>query len=491
MTDIIERKLGYNNKEMLDSLYLIKKTLLTEETINKGTKAKPKLITRKKFDVKPELLERIERSVEFYQTTDEPESICDDLDESEFSMRDYQTEIIKKGTEIILNHGFVHLTMQVRTGKTLTALGICDNLFVDNVLFITKLKAIDSIKEDYAKFNPAYALTVMNYESVHNLPDIKWDVIIIDESHRLGAFPKPSLGAKQVKELIEKNKSMVILMSGTPTPETFSQMYHQVYGIPGNPFSKYKNFYRFADDYVDVKQKKLGGMMINDYSRGKETIIEAMKPYTISFTQTEAGFVVNTEENVLFVKMKDSTYSMIDKLKKNLVLEGKDEVILGDTAVKLMSKMHQMFSGTVKFESGKSMVFDLSKVEYIKSQFANRKIGIFYKFKEELNALKTVYGDGLTTELKEFDSTDKSIALQILSGREGISLRNAEYLVYYNIDFSATSYWQSRDRMTTIDRLKNDVYWIFSEGGIEEKIYKVVTKKKDFTLRHFKKAFMS
>jgi hypothetical protein len=58
--------------------------------------------------------------------------------------------------------------------------------------------------------------------------------------------------------------------------------------------------------------------------------------------------------------------------------------------------------------------------------------------------------------------------------------------VYYNIDFSATSYWQSRDRMTTKDRRKNKIYWVFSRKGIESQIYKTVTNKKDYTLSHFK-----
>ena len=86
-----------------------------------------------------------------------------------------------------------------------------------------------------------------------------------------------------------------------------------------------------------------------------------------------------------------------------------------------------------------------------------------------------------------FNTTPRSIALQIVSGREGISLRKAEALVYYNIDFSATSYWQSRDRMTTKDRLYNKIYWVFSKTGIEKQIYKAVVKKKDYTLNHFKK----
>ena len=105
--------------------------------------------------------------------------------------------------------------------------------------------------------------------------------------------------------------------------------------------------------------------------------------------------------------------------------------------------------------------------------------------------MKKVYGDSLCTDLSVFEDTRKSIALQIVSGREGISLRKAEALVYYNIDFSATSYWQSRDRMTTKDRLESDVYWIFTKGGIEKDIYDAVSKKKDYTLSHFKRDLLS
>jgi hypothetical protein len=180
---------------------------------------------------------------------------------------------------------------------------------------------------------------------------------------------------------------------------------------------------------------------------------------------------------------------LINKLTRDLVVQGKDEVILGDTPVKLMSKLHQLYSGTIKFESGKSMVLDTTKAEFIKETWEGCQIGIFYKFKEELQALKEVFGDELTTELSIFEETYKNIALQIVSGREGISLKKAEYLVYYNIDFSATSYWQSKDRMTTKDRPENKVFWIFSKGGMEHEIYKAVTKKKDYTLAHFKKDF--
>jgi hypothetical protein len=207
----------------------------------------------------------------------------------------------------------------------------------------------------------------------------------------------------------------------------------------------------------------------------------------LSYTQEKAGFTTQIKENVLYCPIKESTLNLIKRLEKDKVIEGKEEVILADTAVKLMQKVHQMYSGTVKFESGNSKVLDTSKAEFIHHHFKGQKIAIFYKFKAELDALKMVFGDFLTTDLEEFDNSDKCIALQIVSGREGISLKNAEYLIYYNIDFSATSYWQSRDRLTTMERLTNDIYWIFTRNGIEEKIYKSVQNKADYTLSHFNK----
>ena len=402
--------------------------------------------------------------------------------------RDYQEKIIGQGSVILEKYGLLYLSMEVRTGKTLTSLGICEKLGAERVLFLTKKKAISSIEDDYKMMSPSFELQVINYESAHKVNlGFKPDIIIADESHSLGAFPKPSSRAKRLKADLKTWKSKLILMSGTPTPESFSQMYHQVYGCLTNPFSEYKNFYRWADDYVVKRQIHYGYKVATDYSQANNNkVIDVMKPYTISFTQQQAGFKSVINEEILEVDMEQRTYDLCKRLKKDKILQGSDEVVLGDTGVKLMQKLHQIFSGTVIFESKKSVVLDYSKARFIKDRFKDKKIGIFYKFTAELKALKEIYGDNLTTELEEFNTTDKNIALQIVSGREGISLKEAKYLVYYNIDFSATSYWQSRDRMTTKERMNNKIYWVFSKNGIEKKIYQAVNNKKDYTLKHFK-----
>jgi hypothetical protein len=79
----------------------------------------------------------------------------------------------------------------------------------------------------------------------------------------------------------------------------------------------------------------------------------------------------------------------------------------------------------------------------------------------------------------------------VISGREGVSLAKADALIMFNIQFSAVSYFQSKERLATINRLNNKVYWIFSKGkdSIERKIYDVVKKKKNFTTSIFIKNY--
>jgi len=402
-------------------------------------------------------------------------------------IRDYQTELSIKANKILTELKIVYLALEVRTGKTIISLETAKLYGAKNVLFLTKKKAISSIEKDYKAMKYTFALTVINNESLHNIAG-NFDLIISDEHHRNGAFPKPN---KMTKDIEERFCTLpMIFLSGTPHPENYSQIYHQFWCSQNSPF-KEKSFYAWAKNFVNIKERNLGYAIVKDYSDGiKERIYPLISPYMVTFSQKEAGFETEVIENVLTVKMDDLTYYLAKKLKNDLVIVSHTgEEIIADTAVKLMQKLHQIYSGTVLFEDKTARIFDLSKAKFIKQYFKGKKIGIFYKFKAEYEALKQVFGYSLTNDLEVFNETDKHIALQIVSGREGISLKEADYLVYYNIDFSATSYWQSRDRLTTMQRKTNEVFWIFSENGIESKIYEKVKLKKNYTSQIFKRDY--
>tara|TARA_R110000787_G_scaffold13633_2_gene42683 strand:+ start:1820 stop:3037 length:1218 start_codon:yes stop_codon:yes gene_type:complete len=402
-------------------------------------------------------------------------------------LRPYQVDISKEASDTLKALKIVYLSMEVRTGKTLTALNTCKLYGAVNVLFLTKKRAIKSIEDDYNNFGFSFKLTVINNESAHKFIG-DYDLVISDEHHRNGAFPKPNKMTRFIKD--NYSHLPMIFLSGTPHPESYSQIYHQFWCSKYSPFTE-KSFYKWAKVFVNIKERHLGYAVVKDYSEAMYSEFKhIVKPYMITFTQAEAGFETKVIENIIKVKMLPITYQLARKLQKDKFIIAQDKrEIMADTAVKEMQKLHQIYSGTVLFEDGSSRVFDLSKAEYMKCNFKSSKLGIFYKFKAEYQALKQVYGDSLTNDLEEFNNTDKHIALQIVSGSEGISLKAADFLVYYNIDFSSKNYWQSRDRLTTMQRKSNDVYWMFSEDGIEEKIYKKVLDKKSYTLSVFKKDF--
>jgi hypothetical protein len=408
--------------------------------------------------------------------------------------REYQLEIASRGVEILRDRKMLYLAMEVRTGKTHTSLLIAEQYQCHSVLFVTKLKAISSIVEDYHQMNHTFNIEVINYESLHKLEDIsEYDFIILDEAHCLGAFPQPSERTKELQHIVRDKP--VVFLSGTPTPESWSQIYHQFWVSQNSPFP-HANFYKWAKEFVNVKQKFIYNRQHNDYSSARESDIRAKCDHLfISYTQEQAGFNQVITEDILPVAMKPSTYHFAKKLIADRVVTGKDgNTIMADTAAKMLGKLHQIYSGTVITDDDdrKAIAFDDSKVKKIKEHFAGKKIAIFYKFVAERAMIVANFSGRIVDTPGAFNAggTDAVYISQIRSGREGINLSTADYLVMLNIDFSAVSYWQARARMQSKDRKTSaKVVWVFAEDGIEQKIYSRVLAKKDYTLSHFKKDF--
>lgn len=408
------------------------------------------------------------------------------------SLRDYQKEIALKAVEVLKSGFTPYLAMEVRTGKTLTAFAVCYLMGYKRVLFVTRKLAMSSISNDYNDIDKYFDLTIINFDSLHKIAS-DYDCIIVDEAHSIGAFPKPSLRTKELKKIIERSNAHVILMSGTPNPESYSQLFHQFW-VCGNrsPFRQHKNFYAWAKIYVNQKLKFLYGKKINDYQEVKSELIRpVIEQYFFSVSQIQAGFNQEIKEEVILLPKHEGIEFVVSSFIANEMYTFKDgKVILGDTGAKKMSKIHQLYSGTVKTEDGEYKKLIADKAEYIKNNYVGKKIAIYYIFISEGDILKS-YFKNWTDNPEEFNqSEDKVFICQIQSGSMGVNLRTADYIIFYNIHFSSLLYWQARARMQDKNRTKESVvHWIFTEGGIEEKIYRTVLQKKDYTLQYYRKDY--
>ena len=207
------------------------------------------------------------------------------------TLRPEQRKCVDEGLIILKRHNLLYLAAEVRTGKTLMSMTIAHEMRWKRICFITKKKAMSSVKADLKKSEYEFdTFTVINFESAAKLRP-EYDLYIIDEAASCGAFPKPGVRTKSLKKLIGKRP--IILMSGTPTAESYSQIFHQFWLSYYSPFSIYKNFYDWAKEYVTVKIKYIGGLPIKDYSKAKdEKVQEIIKHYMITLSQRRLGLRV-------------------------------------------------------------------------------------------------------------------------------------------------------------------------------------------------------
>lgn len=406
------------------------------------------------------------------------------------TLRDYQEQLVSTGLQVLKKFDIVYYAIEMRVGKTLIALETANRYKAKKVLFVTKKKAISSIEKDFNLLGAKYEMDIINYEALDKYKKIKYDLIIIDEAHSLGAFPKPSLRTKELRELA--SGLPIIYLSGTPTPESYSQIFHQLWVSSFSPFDN-KNFYAWAKDYTYPYKQRIGGFEINKYDRANETLIkEKINHLLITYTQEEAGFKqAEIEEVVKTIKVDNGINTLINILAKKKYYKFKDgNEIVCDSAVKVQNKIHQLSSGTIILDTGEGRVLDYSKALYIKEHYSQFKIAIYYKFQAELEAIKSVFSN-LCFDPETFNSSsDKIFVSQIQSGSMGVNLATADYLIFYNIDFSATQYWQARARLSDFKReTPPKIVWLFNEEGIENKVYKAVVKKKNYTSNYFKKDY--
>jgi hypothetical protein len=154
-----------------------------------------------------------------------------------------------------------------------------------------------------------------------------------------------------------------------------------------------------------------------------------------------------------------------------------------------MSKLRQIYSGTVITEDHGAVIFDRSKAHYIRDHFAGRKIAILYCFDAEGKMLRDTFEGRHTSSPETFNADPQSIYIgQVLSSREGVNLSSADDLIFIGVDYSALSYIQGRDRASYLGRDRaNRVHFIFAERSVESRVYRLVKDKQTYTLKHFGK----
>jgi len=364
-------------------------------------------------------------------------------------LKPHQKKAARAVKDILLRRGIAYLAGETRVGKTLTALYVGKQMSHLRQLFVTTKKAIP-------------------------------------EAHRCGGYPKPGKRTRRLKRICVD--TITLFMSGTPNPETETQLYHQMWVSPHSPWGRYRNFYRWADDYVIKKKRWINGMEMNDYDTARANKIKKdMDKIMVTVSQEEAGFSEFVREFVLWVDFDEAQKRIYNEMDKHNVVSKYD--VIATNAADRVGKLSQIASGTLKINDDRALI-SCNKAWKIKKHKCYKKIAVFYKYRAEREVLEKAFNKW-TDDSEKFNNTGSDVVFlgQYASIREGIDLQGADAIYFYTPPFSAVSYMQAKARLQSMNRDRPaNLYWVMTKGSIDKYIFQCVRSKRNFTSKYYNKS---
>lgn len=386
------------------------------------------------------------------------------------SYKPHQEKAAQEAHYVLRNHGMVAIFGMPRTGKTRASFRLAELNDAKNVLFLTKKAAIAGIKSEYKETRPNFDITVTNYEQVKNLDDpTVFDLVVIDESHNLGARGRPTNRVKDIRAICYNLPA--VFLTGTPTIETPLGIYHQWCVTKYSPFRKYKNFYAFFREYGIPSPIWVNGRSVEQYKKAKDTLSPVIEQYAVRISQDDAGIEHQAQDRVHVVPLEADTKEFIEALMQTGVADD----YMFDTDIGVRTAVHQAEYGALLYEDELIMRLNTEVVDYLLETFGDTPdVAYFTHFRSTREKLSQHF-----KRAKLFSS---------IAHAEGVDMSHMKHMVIVNTGYSGAKFTQLRERVTNMNRTSEAlVHHIVTDGGISREVYDMVSQKKDFNLQLFRK----
>lgn len=391
----------------------------------------------------------------------------------------HQIETAKKALDILKLKGYVYINGQPRSGKTYTSILVAEQTKAERIMVLTKKAAI----EGWLKFTElaSKTYTVINYEQLGKIEGravkykynpADYQLVIIDESHNIGAFPKPSSRQKIIKGFTRALPH--IHLSGTPVIESACAIYHQMAISTFNPFGRFGNFYHFHSEFGIKDSIWIRGQQVPQYNKFKPKLLDVIKHFTVYMSQADAGITTEVDDKIHYIELDSLTKSLYNTLLKDKVLKFNESTeLLADNTMKLRTALHQLEGGTIKIGDEYIILPQASKAEYIKDKFGDSEdIGIMCHFIAERQKLGKIF-----KHAQLFSSNAHA---------EGVDLSHLKHFIIYSSDYSGARFVQRRERIVNINGSNTTtVHHILVKKAISDQVYNLVSKKRDFNNETF------
>lgn len=421
------------------------------------------------------------------------------------------------------------LFFEMGTGKTLTAIE-CYKLHAPlNTLIIAPSIVLENWKREFHKFSdygheciilngtgpsrikeiahrtPLYLrnIYITNHEALsikgfaEALTKIKWDFLIVDESHR---FKGPTNQRSKVIHKIADNSRYKLILTGSPVLNSYEDIWSQLRILDANLVGE--NFFAWRKKHFRNINLDKSWIKFPTYTPHKDSI-----PY-MQDLMSRAGMTVKKEDvldlpplvkQVAYVDLSPETAKHYKELEKLFVTIINDDVCATDLIVTKMLRMQQITAGLIQGEE--SHLLPSSKMaalsEYLDELCPTHKVIVWCNWRTPLAQIKKLCdklglyytsiegGQSAEERQEQVDLFNMEAKYSVCianqkAGGVGIGLQAASYMIYFskgysleeNIQSEARAYRGGSEIHKSITRID-----LITRGTIDEDIHAALEDK--------------
>ena len=402
--------------------------------------------------------------------------------------RDYQLPAI----EAALPHEGFALFMEQRTGKTPTALWIRERWACKDTIIVCPKKAIPvwekAIKDmgqDPAQF------FIINFEQLRlqfrELKEVKWDLAIVDESHRIKE--RGSIQTKACWAIGRVSRKRLIL-TGSPQGQGGEDYYSQLRFIRPDLFPTWGDF---SEKYLVIEEVTLFGRedpfpKIVGY-KNQEEFKDILQKISFRVTRDEVSKIPTKVRHITkLVQLSDETRHHYNALERDLITFVNGQEVSAPMALVKALKLHQLCGGYIKDDDGKIQKIGDEKFqtlfELLEGELKGEGVVIVAQYKAEMDHIARFLDRKGVTYVQirgkhPYNPEDRSqVTIMHPSAGEAINLAHNRHMIIYSMNHSYLKWVQFKDRIVLVDTPWVKYYYLIAENSMDEVVYNSVVKKK-------------
>jgi len=294
------------------------------------------------------------------------------------------------------------------------------------------------------------------------------------------------------------------LLTGSPITKSPMDIYSQCEFLrPG--LLGFESYYAFQGRYAIVQRRKMGQAAFQQIVgfRNLDELTRRIDMFSFRVLKKDCLDLPDKIYTARFVGMTVEQYKMYDQIRRHaMVLFESGEMSTAPAVITQMLRLQQIMSGHLKTDDGDMLYFPSKRMDALE-EIINEHDGkaiIWSRFRYDIQqiteTLNKKFGQGCAVSYYG-DTSDDDRAAAVLNFQNpshplkffvgnpatagyGLTLTEANLVVYYANDFNLETRIQSEDRAHRIGQ-KNNVTYIdlICEGSIDERIVKALRAKID------------